>query len=391
MNELLNESQALWVKETLDKIEKKMAVSARRSADKIPSQAIDGVNNNKAYNDVSEPHDGIGWWTNGFWGGILWQMYQYTGDEFYKETAQQNEVMLDDALETFLGMHHDVGFMWLPTSVASYRITKDPISYRRALHAATILAGRYNPTGFIRAWNGPGTGPEVKTGWAIIDCMFNIPILHWAATALKDPRFSKIANHHADTVIREFIRPDGSVRHIVEFDPDTGVYVDDFGGQGMEKGSSWTRGQTWGLYGMLINFKNTGKTPYLAAAQKIAEYFIANIPENGQIPVDFCQPKDVLWYDDIAAACAAGALIELAKEVPIKAKEYMDAAIKMLKNIDDTSDWNLETDGITQNCSCSYSAKLHNENYTYGDYYFIEAMLKLNGTEFPVWMDFDKI
>ena len=49
---------------------------------------------------------------------------------------------------------------------------------------------------------------------------------------------------HADTVAANFIRADGSVRHIVEFDPETGAFVRDYGGQGYAQGSSWTRGQT---------------------------------------------------------------------------------------------------------------------------------------------------
>ena len=62
----------------------------------------------------------------------------------------------------------------------------------------------------------------------------------------KDPRFKQIAMLHTDTVMEYFVRPDGSVRHIVEFDPNTGMAVRDYGGQGYEEGSSWTRGQAWG-------------------------------------------------------------------------------------------------------------------------------------------------
>jgi hypothetical protein len=71
-----------------------------------------------------EKPDGIYWWANGFWPGMLWQMY----------------------------------------------------------HVANILAGRYNPAGkFIRAWNGD------RTGWIIIDCLMNIPILYWASKEIEDP------------------------------------------------------------------------------------------------------------------------------------------------------------------------------------------------------------
>lgn len=92
------------------------------------------------------------------------------------------------------------------------------------MHAANLLAGRFNPVGkFIRAWNQvPGSDTR---GWAIIDCMFNICLLYWASEESADPRFRQIAMMHADTVMENFIRPDGSVCHIVEFDPETGVMV----------------------------------------------------------------------------------------------------------------------------------------------------------------------
>lgn len=169
---------------------------------------------------------------------------------------------------------------------------RDADARRRGLHAAQLLAGRFNPAGYIRAWN-DFPDPDTDTrGWAIIDCLFNIPLLYWASEETNDPRFKKIAMTHADTVAANFVREDGSVRHIVQFDPETGAFVRDYGGQGYAQGSSWTRGQTWALYGFVMSYKHTGAVRYLAMAQKVAEYFIAHIPADGRIPVDFCQPPN---------------------------------------------------------------------------------------------------
>lgn len=251
--------------------------------------------------------------------------------------------------------------------------------------AANLLAGRFNPAGFIRAWNDiPGESSDTR-GWAIIDCLFNIPLLYWAGEETGDPRFRKIAVTHADTVLKHFVRPDGSVRHIVELDPETGAFVRDYGGRGYAQGSSWTRGQTWGLYGFVISFRHTREVRFLAAAQKIAEYFIAHIPADGKIPVDFCQPGEPRWYDDIAAAVAACGLLELAALVPERAREYLGPALLLLRNLDATADWSPETDGFRQNCSPSYHSDVHNVNYTYGDFYFYEALLKLCGRGFSLW------
>ncbi|MDE6995078.1 MAG: glycosyl hydrolase family 88, partial [Lachnospiraceae bacterium] len=100
---------------------------------------------------IAGPCDGICWWTNGFWPGTMWQMYLMTGDEQYAAEAQRSELLLDTAFLDFDHLHHDVGFMWRLSAAAQYDLTGNRRSYDRAMQAATILAGRYNPLGFIRA------------------------------------------------------------------------------------------------------------------------------------------------------------------------------------------------------------------------------------------------
>lgn len=85
------------------------------------------------------------WWTNGFWAGMLWQMYESTGNDLYKETAKKSEVVMEKDLSGFVGLHHDVGFQYLHTAVADYRLTGDEKAKVMGLHAASLLAGRFNP------------------------------------------------------------------------------------------------------------------------------------------------------------------------------------------------------------------------------------------------------
>lgn len=384
MPEQINDAR-LWAQTVWPKLERKLAAVRVRSAEKIPARAIDGVHDNKADGGVYTPDDGLCWWTNGFWAGMLWQMYAATGDGAYAETARFTERTLDECFGLYYGLHHDVGFMWLPSAVADYRLTGDADARRRGLHAASLLAGRYNPAGFIRAWNDiPGQDSDTR-GWVIVDSMLNIPLLYWASEETGDPRFAKMAAAHADTVAKHFVRPNGSVRHIVELSPETGAFMRDYGGQGYAQGSSWTRGQAWGLYGFVMSFRHTGAARYLAMAEKIAAYFTAHIPADDVLPVDFCQPAEPAYHDDIAAAVAACGLLELAELVPERAAEYTGAALRMLRALDASADWNEATDGILQNCSADYHGPLHNVNYTYGDYYLLEAVLKLTGKGVYLW------
>ena len=80
-----------------------------------------------------------------FWAGTLWQLYHFTKDEKYKQTAQNIEKQLGTALADFRGLDHDVGFRWTLTAVADYKETKSAESWTRVLHAATILAGLIIP------------------------------------------------------------------------------------------------------------------------------------------------------------------------------------------------------------------------------------------------------
>ncbi|MGG1515365.1 glycosyl hydrolase family 88 [Paenibacillus oryzisoli] len=383
---MLNVQEQAWMQDVVGKLTTKMAWVSEKSKNKIPYTTIDGTHDNRIVdNPTGTETDGICWWTNGFWGGMMWLMHHETGDEKYKEIAQFSETELDRCFEDYYGLHHDVGFMWLPTSVANYRVTKNPESRKRALHAANLLAGRFNLAGgFIRAWNDL-EGSDTR-GWAIIDCMFNIPLLYWASEETGDPRFKQIAMKHADTAMTAFVRPDGSVNHIVEFDPFNGGVVKTYGGQGYEEGSSWTRGQTWALYGFMMSYIHTGKEEYLHTAKRIANYFIANIPADGVIPVDFRQPKEPKREDDTAAAIAACGLIEMAKVVGEYEKPlYLDAAMKLLKALDARSDWTGNSDCILQYGSGAYHAASHHHAIIYGDYYFMEAIFKLKGNDLYLW------
>lgn len=375
----LTNEERRWAQKVSEKLNAKYAQVRERSAEKIPYIARGGVHDNKLLDDPN-------WWTNGFWAGLMWQQYKATGEERYAEVARFTENALDKCLEDYLGLHHDVGFMWLLSAVADYRLTDNERSKVRGLHAASLLAGRFNPAGdhgFIRAWN--GDWGDKNTGWAIIDCMMNIPLLHWASEETGDPRFRHIAERHAATVRSHFIREDGSARHIVEFDPETGAYVDDFGGQGYEKGSAWTRGQSWALYGFVMSYKHTQRQEYLDTVRKVGEFFLQNIPDDGLIPIDFRQPAEPRYMDDIAGAVAACAYIELAEICG--EHRYMDAALRLLHALDEQHiDWDPARDGLLTHCSAAYhSDSDRHVNMVYGDYFFVEAIRKLCGNGVWLW------
>ena len=195
----------------------------------------------------ASPYDGNSWWTGGFWPGLMWQLWHLTGDGFFREEARRVEGLLTEEFRSFRLLNHDVGFMYLLSCGADAKLTGDAQAETDLLHAASLLMGRFNPAGFIRAWNEPE-----RTGYAIIDCMMNLALLYRASRDSGDPRFRLAAKVHADTTLREFQRPDGSFSHIIEFDPESGRRVREHPGQGYALGSQWSRGQAWGLYGFTL-------------------------------------------------------------------------------------------------------------------------------------------
>ena len=383
-NELLAENLD-WARETFAKIDKKMSAVTLRSRNKVP----DGVDENGFHVEKHRT-----WWTNGFWGGLNLLLYNHTKNGEYLLTAESNERILDEGLEQVDVIHHDVGFMWHQLSGAHYALTGDKASRKRALFAANTLAGRYvipdnHGIGFIKAWN---VAPAYN--WSIIDCLMNLPLLYWASREIGDDRFKRVAMSHADMSIRDHLRPDGSVAHIVEHSRETGELVKTYGGQGICEGSSWSRGQAWALYGFTISYIHTGEVRYLDAAKQVANYFIANVCDDWLPRADFRAPSEPVYYDSTAGACAACGLIELAKLLPEnEGGAYMNAAINILKamterftNFDPANDHMLDygtvrypAEGFTPE-----SAGVH-ISIIYGDYFYTEAILKLLGSEFFTW------
>ena len=371
---------AKWIDEIWEKIDKKLQKTAISAREKLPYTTKDGI-----WEDMREKD--VNWWTNGFWGGTMWLMYDATGNEEYKKTAIRSEELLDAAFKRYDELHHDVGFMWHLTAGANYRLTGDKNAYTRDMYAANILSGRFNSkAGYIRAWNDIEKDGD-RSGYAIIDCMMNIPLLYWASKESKDDRFKSVAMAHADKTLKYHVREDGSVNHIVNYNPVTGEVEELLHGQGSHVGSSWTRGQAWGLYGFTLSYMHTKEERYLNTAKKIANYFIAACCDDYLPKCDFRSPEEPLYYDASAGMIAACGLLELAKLLDEnEGRMYYNAAVNMIKAAVDThADFSDDSEALMHNGTEAYTFGRKNFDMIYTDFFFVEAMNKLKGFNTFLW------
>jgi len=364
-----------WVESAWQDIFKKVQKTSQEMTIPFPSMTTEGL-----YCNTHQP-----WaWVVGFWPGLLWLLYEKEHYKPFRDIAIDREKIMDGPLDEYVNIHHDVGFMWQLTSIKQFQLLNNELSRTRALRAASHLASRFNINGrFLTAWNQNDVSKADPRGLSIIDSMMNLPILYWAAEQMDAPRFKLIAMAHADTVLKEFIREDGSVRHMVEFDYLSGEVKKYYGGQGFNKDSAWSRGASWAIHGFALSYKYTQEPRYLAAAIKTADFFIKELAADFIPHWDFRAPKDEATpLDTSAAACAASGLLlisELITDQKLK-QHYETVAINMLHSLHDnyaTYDDDMQQgiliagafncpQGLGVNCSLIY-----------GDYYFVEGMSKL--------------
>lgn len=347
----------------------------RRLADapKSAALAVDGD-----YFKWNEDFYDIGNWTSSFFTGMAVLAWAKTEDEFFlKQVLRLTPSYREKVFARHADTHHDLGFLYSLYSVMLYKLTGNKEHREVGLRAATVLSQRFNPRGnFIRAWG--HTDTTNHDNMAIIDCLMNLPLLHWATNESGDGIFRDIAIRHADTTLKNFVRPDGSVYHAYRFDLKTGKSLggDTFGGCATE--SHWARGAAWAIYGFALSYRYTGDKKYLDASLRIARKF--NEELNGDsLPVwDFrLPPGEPRLRDSSAAAIAVCGYRELhnlgaADALIMKIKESLlhhlcsDAYLNFDESIP----------GILKDGQVGLSGTNMAQNaYTsWGDYFLMEAL-----------------
>lgn len=288
-------------------------------------------------------------WTSGFFPGLLWYAYEGNHRSQLKQEAIQWTNKLSD-LQYFTD-HHDLGFMLYCSYGNGYRLIGDEQYKKVLVQGATSLATRFNvKTGSIQSWNGFGSwdGQHRYKFPVIIDNMMNLELLFFASKATGDPRYKQIALKHAETVMKNQLRPDFSCYHIVCYDPENGAVLSKETGQGYADNSTWARGQAWGIYGFTMAYRETGDERFLKTANGMADFYLnhPNLPSDKVPYWDFnanqvgytpgvkskAKRTPVNYRDVSAAAIAASAFLELStlNHDRVSATRYREVASTIL-------------------------------------------------------------
>lgn len=362
------------IKSALDYAVRKVDENLKEFTYKYPTPAT--------FNNVYKAIDNIEW-TNGFWTGMIWLAYEYTGDEKYRKAAEIQVNSYKERIEKKIEVnHHDLGFLYSLSCVSGYKLTGSEDAKIAALEAAEHLTTRYQEKGkFIQAWGELGAKDNYRL---IIDCLLNVPLLYWAHNITGNKKYYDMAYNHYLTAANNVIRDDASTFHTFYFDPETGEPVKGVTRQGYSDDSSWARGQAWGIYGVPLTYIYSKDEDAPRVYKCLTNYFLNRLPE------DYVCYWDLIFNDgsghsrdSSAAAIAVCGMLEMDKylEAGDEYKTlYRNAAHAILRSLIDnyTSKNNPESNGLLLHGVYSWhSGKGVDECNIWGDYYYMEALMRL--------------
>jgi unsaturated chondroitin disaccharide hydrolase len=325
---------------------------------------------------TTSPSDDAEGWTTGFFPGQLWLLYQATGSTKWLDAAQAWTAPLAPYASLTVPPRPDptdIGFMIGTSFGNGYRLTGDP-AYKQVLNTTgKSLASLYNPNvGAVQSWTFPQYHFPV-----IIDSMMTLGPLQWGAGNGGNPGWAGIAATHAQTVTKNLVRPNGSTFEVADFDPTTGALLSQGTFAGYSDTSTWARGQAWALYGFVQAYQTSGNPAFLKTAEDVANYFVGQLlaDDTWIPPWDFDAPG-AQPVDTSAAAIAADGLVMLSTVAGTLGASYLQDAENILGSLSssyldvDPTGESVLVDGFPGNGGT-------NTALIYGDYYFTEALRRL--------------
>lgn len=349
-------------------------------------------------------------WGAGFTPGMMWDLYELTGDAYWLEKADAFTDGMEPNKTAGGDMRMNIGFHFMNSYAR--RIQHGAASGDEPVMetaADTLLLSWMENVGSLWSfsWGRGFRYDGLMGGWSayqntIIDSAPNIEILFHQAKKETDVDMWNKSVSHFNNLMRDNIRPDGSTVQLSAYDASTGDYLGPRAHQGYSPASTWSRGQGWAMHGFASAWRETRDTAMAAAFHDLYSYYRDNCPPDGVPYWDFIAPEltvEQLEFryadngvpnpgaitnqydrDTSAAALAASALLlasRLAEDESL-AMEYYEYGLHILTT--------LSTPGFLA-CDGSYSPTkesiLGQGSYTFpgtekgqiwGDFFYVEAL-----------------
>ncbi|MBR5505522.1 MAG: glycoside hydrolase family 88 protein [Clostridia bacterium] len=361
------------IKRATDKL---YSIAERLGYDKFPTGESE---NPKLYSPG--PNDN---WICGMYTGSFLLAYELTGDKKFLDVATKHMETYIERMDKKIKVgDHDVGFVYIPSCVAYYKVTGDERVRKLALEAAEYLYSySFSQKGgfIIRAsW-------RKHEEWAcrtMMDTMMNIPLFYWAWQETGDQKFYDAANSQVDITERLLMRADGSSYHHYQFDVETHAPVKGLTFQGNRDESTWSRGHAWGISGFPIAYSYNGDENLLLLHRDAVYYMLDHLPED-YVPYwdyDFTDGDEP--RDSSAGVISVCGLLEACKYLGDNAPEkqiYKNAALKILDSVIDNyaGDIGEPYDGLVAHVAGAVPLGLGLDICTtYGDFFYLEALLRM--------------
>lgn len=356
--------------------------SNRKNKYSLPKSTVD----NQKWEFVS-PY-GAHTWASGFFVGCLWQVHSEKGillDEARRYTKLFHKVSAPKTQPPFKGyMHPNLGFDMSTTLMNQLkydihlpRSQKSKVEKKLKMSAIDLMNIYHKKVGAIVDHGAWAVKPQ--DSYLIIDFSMILEPLIWWYLKSGEERYLHIIQAHADALVKNHLRQDGSTYHISYYDKD-GKLMRRGTWQGYKAESTWSRGQAWGIYGFTLLYEKLGDKQYLKIAEKLADFYVKNLPASGVTYWDFDAPPESNLIDTSATAIATSALITLSQLTLNREKSHTYRAVarrSLASLLKKHFNWSKNSVGLLKNgVGHKPNGTEINVTLIYGDYYFLEAMRK---------------
>lgn len=359
----------------LDFCREKVDALLPRFRNSFPAPSSEGL----AYPAQEENFD----WTTSFYSGMLWLLWEHTGDKKYLDALEPHLASFCQRVEKPGNVDtHDLGFLYSLSCGPAVLLREDGRARGCFLKAADYLLARYFPkAGIIQAWG--DLNDPANRGRMIIDCLLNLPLLYQASRLTGRGEYRAAAYSHAKQAQKYLVRQDGTTFHTFYMDVDTGEPRFGRTAQGYSDSSCWARGQAWGVYGFALSFHHTGDRSFLDTSCRLLDYFLARLPEDGVCYWDLCFTQGDEPRDSSSAAILCCGILELLRHLPLthpRRGDYEAALRRIMASLarDYTTRDTPQADGLLLHGVYSKPDGIGvDECMIWGDYYYMEALFRL--------------